>query len=117
MTENKGEVVISKAVVEDEVLENEFVLTRPITFEGVHYEKLVLDFEKLTGNDVEKAEAQFNAEEKRNQVTMVKEMSKGFAAIVASKAAGVNVALIRALSASDYAKITIRTTVFLMAGK
>src|SRR5690606_6076602 len=119
MTENK-DVVIAKSVVEDkkeEALENEFLLARPLTFEGVHYEKLELDFERLTGADIEKAEAQFNAEDHNNQVTMVKEMSKGFAAIVASKAAGVNVALIRALSASDYAKITMRTTVFLMAGK
>ena len=120
MTENKGEVVIAKSVVEEEVgevLDNEFLLTRPITFEGTYYEKIELDFERLTGADVEKAEAQFNAEDTNNQVTMVKEMSKGFAAIIASKAAGVNVALIRALSASDYAKITMRTTVFLMAGK
>lgn len=125
MTENKKELSVTNPevfekktdVAEDDGLDTEFPLSRPVTFEGVVYEKLDLDFEKLTGMDIEKAEAQFNAEDQNNQVTMVKEMSKGFAAIVASKAAGVNVALIRALSGSDYSKITMRTTLFLMAGK
>lgn len=99
------------------VIENEFLLSRPFEFEGKKYDKLILDFESLTGLDLEKAEAQYNAEDPNNQITMVKEMAKGFVAIVASKAANVNVALIRALPVSDYAKITTRTTVFLMAGK
>lgn len=50
-------------------------------------------------------------------MVMVKEMSKPFLAIVASKAARVHVDLIRKLSAPDYAKITTRTSLFLLGGK
>lgn len=100
-----------------EEVETSFKLSKPIVFEGKKYDSLDLNFENLTGADVEKAEMQYIAENPANQMTMVKEMSKGYAAIVASKAAGVHVALIRALSASDYSKITMRTSIFLMRGK
>lgn len=101
----------------EEVVETSFKLSKPIEFEGEKIESLDLDFEKLTGADIEKAEMQYIAENPSNQMTMVKEMSKGYAAIVAAKAASVHVALIRKLSASDYSKITMRTTLFLMRGK
>lgn len=109
--------VTTVATTKEEGLENVIVLTRPIKVEGEHYEKITLDFEKLTGEDIEKAEMQFNAENPQNSVVMVKEMAKGFAAIVAAKAAGVNPTVIRKLSAPDYTKVTMRTTVFLTAGK
>lgn len=118
MKNNDVELLKSETVqpVEDDGLNTTFKLSRPVTVEGILYESLELDFEKLTGTDVEKAEMQFIVENPNNQVTMVKEMSKSYAAIVASKAAGVNVAVIRALSASDYSKITMRTSLFLMRG-
>lgn len=115
----KNEVTLTPVASnnENEGFENTIVLTRPVIFEEVTYDKLVLDFEKLTGADVEKAEMQFNAESPQNSIVMVKEMSKGFAAIMAAKAADVQVAVIRKLSAADYSKVTMRTTVFLMGGK
>ena len=118
-----GEVVsnqLEKKVIDakvEEGMENVFVLTKPIEVEGERYEKLTLDFENLTGEDIEKAEMQFNAENPQNSIVMVKEMAKGFAAIMAAKAAGVHVGVIRKLSASDYSKVTMRTTLFLMGGK
>ena len=105
------------SAVVTEGLENKFDLVRPINFEGQDYTELTLDFEGLTGADLEKAEMQFTAENPQNGIVMVKEMSKGFAAIVAAKAAKVPVELIRKLSAPDYSKITMRTTLFLMSGK
>lgn len=120
-----NEVLLKKNVNEQdsvqekdvEGLENDFDLKRPIEFEGNKIEKLILDFDALTGADLEKAEMQYTAESPQNALTMVKEMSKGYAAIVAAKAANVPVALIRRLSAPDYSKITMRTTLFLMNGK
>ncbi|MER1986576.1 MAG: hypothetical protein ABS948_11860 [Solibacillus sp.] len=100
----------------EEGMETAFKI-KPTTFEGELYTSLNLDFEKLTGLDIEKAEMQFLAESPNNQIIMVKEMSKPFAAIVAAKASGVNVGLIRALTGPDYSKITMRTTLFLMNGK
>lgn len=115
----KNEVVLNKDQneVQEEGLENVITLSRPITVEDVTYTELVLDFESLTGADIEKAEMQFNAENPQNAITMVKEMAKGFAAIVAAQATGVHLGVIRKLSASDYSKVTMRTTLFLMGGK
>lgn len=113
----KNDKAVPAVVNEAEGLENDFELARPVNFEGQDYTKLTLDFEGLTGSDLEKAEMQFTVENPQNGLTMVKEMSKGYAAIVAAKAAKVPVELIRALSAPDYSKITMRTTLFLMGGK
>lgn len=113
---NSNNNVVGIAKVE-EGMENIITLTKPIEFEGERYEKLTLDFEKLTGEDIERAEMQFNAENPQNSIVMVKEMAKGFAAIIAAKAAGVHVSVIRKLSAADYSKVTMRTTLFLMGGK
>ena len=104
-------------IKDEEGMENTVKLKRPVEVEGERYTELVLDFEELTGEDIEKAELQFNAENPQNSIVMVKEMSKGFAAIIAAKAAGVHVGVIRKLSAADYAKVTMRTTLFLMGGK
>lgn len=115
---NNNELIdVAAKKAEAEGMENVIELTRPIEVEGDRYEKLTLDFESLTGEDIENAEMIFNAANPQNSIVMVKEMSKGFAAIVAAKAAGVNPAVIRKLSAPDYAKVTMRTTVFLMGGK
>lgn len=102
---------------EKEGLENTITLARPVTVEDETYTELVLDFEKLTGADIELAEMQFVAENPQNSIVMVKEMAKGFSAIMAARAAGVHVSVIRALSAPDYSKVTMRATVFLMSGK
>ncbi|WP_342557346.1 phage tail assembly protein [Lysinibacillus sp. FSL P4-0201] len=104
-------------VVDNKALETRIDLKRPIVFEDETISQINLDFESLTGEDIEKAEAQFNAENPQNSMIMVKEMSKPFLAIVASKAAKVNVALIRKLSAPDYAKVTTRCSLFLLGGK
>lgn len=120
MMNEKNEVILNKnqsKEVQEEGLENVIILTRPVTVEDVTYTEITLDFENLTGEDIEKAEMQFNAENPQNAIVMVKEMAKGFAAIVAAKAAGVHVSVIRKLSASDYSKVTMRTTLFLMGGK
>lgn len=112
-----NELTKVETVVEGNDTLKTITLSRPIEFEGEKYKEVKLDFEKLTGAHIEKAEMQFNAENPQNGITMVKEMSKGFTAIVASMAAGVPVGLIRALPASDYSKITMQTSLFLMAGE
>ena len=112
--ENKNNAI---DVVQEQKLEDSIKLTRPVQFDGETITEITLDFEKLTGEDIEKAEMQFNAENPQNAITMVKEMAKGFTAIVAAKAAGVHVGVIRKMAAPDYAKVTMRTTVFLMGGK
>lgn len=93
-------------------------LKRPVQFDGQTITSIVLDFEGLTGVDIEQAEAQFTAENPQNAATTpVKEMSKGFQAIVAAKAAKKPVELIRQLAAPDYSKVTAQTMVFLLNGE
>ena len=92
-------------------------LKRPVQFDGQTVKSIVLDFEGLTGEDIEQAESQFNAENPQSAATTpVKEMSKSFCAIVAAKAAKKPVHFIRSLAAPDYSKITTQTMVFLMNG-
>lgn len=93
-------------------------LKRPILFDGQTVESIVLDFESLTGADIEQAETQFTAENPQNAATTpMKEMSKGFQAIVAARAAKKPVALIRQLAAPDYSKVTAQTMLFLLNGE
>lgn len=100
-----------------EGLENVIKFKRPIEFEGDRYEQITLNFDSLTGEDIEKAELQFNAQNPQNAaMTIMKDLSKPYLAIIASKAAGVNVGVIRKLSAYDYGRVTARTMVFLTRG-
>lgn len=106
----KVEVVESTAKIID--------LKRPVLFDGQPVTSIVLDFEGLTGADIEEAEVQFTAESPQNAATTpVKEMSKAFCAILAAKAAKKPVEFIRNLGAADYAKVTTQVTVFLMSGE
>lgn len=110
MTEKTNEVVESTVTTID--------LVKPIVFDGQTVDKVTLDFESLTGEDIEKAEHQFIAQNPQMAAqTPLKEMSKGFLAIVASKAAKKPVDFMRKLSAPDYAKVTTTTMVFLMKGE
>ena len=105
-----------KPTPEKEIENPNFVpFKKPLTFEGKKYDGLDMDLDSLTGADIETAEVQFVSEDPSNAAqTPLKEMSKGFQAILAAKAAKVNVALIRSLSASDYAKVTTKVQVFLL---
>jgi len=98
--------------------ENVIVLKRPKQFDGKEYTEIHLDLESLSGEDIELAESQFITQNPQMAATVpVKEMSKGFLAIVAAKAAKVPVEMIKSLSASDYSKITMKVQVFLLRGE
>lgn len=115
--ENQTEVNTEKVEVMESTAKT-VKLKRPILFDGQSVDSIVLDFESLTGVDIEQAETQFTAENPQNAATTpMKEMSKGFQAIVAAKAAKKPVDFIRQLSAPDYSKVTAQTMVFLMSGE
>lgn len=98
--------------------ENKITLSKPFTFEGKEYKELTLDLNSITGNDIETAEIQFIAQNPEVAAqTPLKELSKGFQAIIAAKAAKVPVELIKALPAADYSKVTMRVQVFLLKGE
>lgn len=111
-----GKENLNSEVVEATVKTIDFV--KPLVFEGETFNGISLDFESLTGNDIEKAEMQFISENPQIAAqTPLKEMSKSFLAIIAAKAAKKPVQLIRSLSAPDYSKVTTTTMAFLMKGE
>lgn len=87
-------------------------LSKPITFEDKTYEVLQLDLEGLTGGDLVDAEREYVAG--GGIMSSVAELTKGYLATVAAKAAGVPVEVIHALPAKDFAAVTLRVQNFLL---
>lgn len=109
-TENNA-VALGKSVEN----ENYVKFKKPFEYEGKSYDGIALDLDSLTGLDVEEAEVQFIAKNPGIAAqTPLKEMSKGFQAILAAKAAGVIPEFLSALPAGDYAKVTTKVQVFLL---
>lgn len=88
-----------------------YTLSKPTTYEGTEYKELTLDFESLTGEDLENAAMEFQA---NGNSASVMELSKPYLAIVVGKAAKVPTQMIRKLSAKDYSKVTVRAQNFLL---
>ncbi len=104
--------------IDEKTDENVVKFAKQITFEGKEYTELHLDLPSLTGNDIELAEVQFISQNPQIAAqTPLKEMSKGFQAILAAKAAKVPVEFIKSLPASEYSKITTKVQVFLLKGE
>ncbi len=90
---------------------------KPTIFDNQTYDGISLNLNGLTGADLEKAEIQFiNENPQIAAQTPLKEMSKGFLALVAAIAAKKPVEFFRKLSAADYAKVTTTVMTFLMSG-
>ena len=88
----------------------EFKLSKPLTFEEKTYEVLTLDLESLTGADMEQVEREFAA---LGQFSGMVETSKIFLAMLAARAAGVRVDLVKKLPLKDYSKLTMQGQTFL----
>lgn len=81
----------------------EITLSKPFEFCGETYEKIEMDFDKLTGADIEAIEEELYAQTKF--VVVKEEWSKRYQRHLAAKAAGVPNDMIEALPARDYKKI------------
>lgn len=90
----------------------EFKLSKPLVFEDKTYDVLTLDFESLTGADIEQVERELAA--MGLSIGML-ETSKAYLAAVAARAAGVRADLIKRLPAKDYSKLTVQVQTFLLA--
>lgn len=90
---------------------NKFILSKSIDFEGTEYTELNLDFDSLTGEDLEEAAIEFQI---NGNSAPVIELSKPYLAIIVGKAAKVPTQLIRKLNAKDYSKATVRAQNFLL---
>lgn len=99
----------------EEVTAEVYTFARPVTFEGNTVESLNIDFDKLTGADILACDRQYQAEAARPGINeLVKETNKAYQAYIVAKAADVHVGLIRALSAKDFTKLTLRAQSFLL---
>jgi len=81
-------------------------LQTPVEFEGATVSELELDLDSLTGADLIAAERESNGP--------VSEMSKGYQAALAARAAGKPLELIHALKARDFTEVTVRVQGFLL---
>ena len=85
---------------------------KPVEIEGKQYKSLTFYFEKLTGDDMEKIEAEL---QDQNKYVLTPEISSTFQCMMAARAAGVTADEIRRLPLRDYMKIKNKARDFLMA--
>lgn len=86
-----------------------YKLKKPIEFEGVHYAELDMNFNDLTGADVEMAINNAGPSQ-----SMLMEMDKKYCAALAARAAKVPYELFKYLNIRDYTEITIYAQTFIM---
>ncbi|MFC3802804.1 phage tail assembly protein [Cohnella sp. GCM10012308] len=92
-----------------------YTFARPVLFEGAEYKQITVDFDKLTGEDILSSERQYRADQSRNGGgSLAPEMDKAYQAIIVAKASGVHAGLIRAASAKDFTRLTLRARNFLL---
>lgn len=88
----------------------EHKFSKPYSFDGDSFEKIDLDLDALTGDDMLTAEREFTA---AGGFGAMMETSKGYLAILAAKAAKVPAEFINGLPAKEFSKITLAVQTFL----
>lgn len=89
-----------------------FVLTlkKPFEYCNKKYEKMVFDFNSLTGKDIEAVEDEMAYEEK---ICIIPENSPTFCTKLAARAAGIGSDVVANLPAREFLKVKRETQVFL----
>ena len=87
----------------------------PFVFEGETHEGVELDFDNLTGDDIERAQ-EYLSVAKKPLGHSVPELSKAYCAQVAALAAKQPVEFIRRLPAREYVRVTLEAQNFLLDG-
>lgn len=90
----------------------EYSLLTPKEINGTKYDKIILDFENLTGEDMNAIESQMTLD--GQQVVNVAELSKVYLMYVSARAAKININDFKKFSFKDITGITALTQVFLM---
>ena len=88
----------------------EHKFSKPYSFDGDSFDKIDLDLDALTGDDMLTAEREFTA---AGGFGAMMETSKGYLAILAAKAAKVPAEFINGLPAKEFSKITLAVQTFL----
>lgn len=85
----------------------ELILDKPLEYGEKKIEKLIFDFESLTGNDI------IEVEKELSTVVIYPEGSAEYLGALAAKAAGVSSVIIRDLPAKDFFKVKAKARVFI----
>ncbi|GIP25471.1 hypothetical protein J23TS9_06010 [Paenibacillus sp. J23TS9] len=91
----------------------EYKLSKPIEFDGKKIEKLSLNLEGLTGQDIMICEQEFRDRCRPGEIVELIEVNKLFLAILAARAAKAPYDLFAELSAKDFCRITVEVQAFL----
>ena len=94
------------------------ILLTPLTYGGVEITEINLDLDSLSVIDLEKCERQTRAIFKASKTvfTGVIEMNKTYQSLIAAKASGLAIDVIRSLSARDYTQVCLLVMNFLLGG-
>jgi hypothetical protein len=94
-----------------------YILKKPINFDGEEIKEINLDFDELSYKDLERAEKEARLRLKKKETMAIPEMNKKYLACVAAIAGGVKAELIFSLKANDFTQITMLVMNFLMDGE
>ena len=95
-----------------------YTLLSPIIYNGEEIKEIMMDLEDLSVTDLEKCErATRNIFKGRKEVfTGIIEMNKTYQSLVAAKASGLHIQLIRSLKGRDFTQICLLVMNFLLGG-
>lgn len=82
---------------------DKLILSKPLEYEGKRYEELPYNLKSLTGEDLLTAEAEMTA---AGAVVPIADLSKAYTAAVFARAAKIDYAMMRKLSAKDFTRAT-----------
>lgn len=102
---------MKKQTGKDAIDTTQVVLSKPVTFDGVEYGFLSLNYDDLTGQDIINATKEAKA---LGDDSPVAELSKTYLAVIVAKAAKVPVDMILSLPAKDFTKATMFVQDFLL---
>jgi|GEM_PF-1006911 len=93
-----------------------YVLKKPITYDGETITEIDFDFDGLSAHDLEKAERIARGLLAKKESMNVPETNKKYQSCVAAKACGRTVDFIRSLGAKDYTQVCLLVMNFLLDG-
>lgn len=102
---------IPGAPVEGETGVYTHTFARPFEYAGETYEKIVCNFERLTGRDMVSIETEMQM---NNEYALAPEISRSFQAKMAAKAAGIGSDVMEAMPIKDFNRITNAARNFLI---
>ena len=93
-----------------------YVLSRPITHNGQPLTEISMDLDGLSADDLEKCERIARKMLGKKEFMGIPETNKRYTSVVAAKASGIPIDVIRSMSAKDYTQVCLEVQNFLLDG-